>query len=439
MQHNIPSLISRRSILRGGAMLGAGSALSALPFGAGRAFATEDFAAHWPGVTAMLDKYVGSAKLVNMVAALGWGTAEPGYIARGHESLNDSDAAGPNSLYRIYSMTKPVTGMATMMLIDEGKLGLDQPLADILPKFTRMQVQVTADGSITDLKAATAQITIRQLLTHSAGLGYSIIQKGPIKAAYVAAGVIPGQVSRMSIPGLDRGAPVSSLALFADHLATLPLVYEPGTQWSYSVALDLLGRVIEVVSGKPFDVFLQERIFGPAGMTSTFFRVPAKDVDHLTTNYSPVGGVMFPIDPAKSSIFLDKPAFPFGGAGLVSSPRDYDRFLRMLAGYGKIDGKRVMSELAVRVGASNLLAEGVATKGTMIDGAGFGAGGRVGLAGDLGTYGWGGAAGTVAFVNFRYGMRGSLYTQYMPSDAYPIHMEFPMAVQADLAAMRRRG
>ncbi len=420
-------------------MLGAGSALAALPFGTGRAFAADALAARWPVVTAMMDKYVGGGKLANMVAALGWGTAEPGYIARGKEALDDRDVAGPDSLYRIYSMTKPITGMAAMMLIDEGKLGLDQPLADILPKFARMQVQVTADGSITDLKAAAAQITIRQLLTHSAGLGYSIIQKGPIKDAYVAAGVIPGQVSRMSIPGLDRGAPVSSLALFADHLAALPLVYEPGTQWSYSVALDLMGRVIEVVSGKPFDVFLQERIFGPAGMSSTFFRVPAKDVGHLTSNYSPVGGVLFPIDPAKTSIYLDKPAFPFGGAGLVSSPRDYDRFLRMLAGYGKIGGNRVMSELAVRVGSSNLLGEGVATKGTMIDGAGFGAGGRVGLTGDLGTYGWGGAAGTVAFVNFRYGMRGSLFTQYMPSDAYPIHMEFPMAVQADLAAMRRAG
>ena len=439
MQHDISSLISRRSILRGGAMLGAGSTFAALPFGAGAAFAADDLAARWPAVTAMLDKYVGSGKLVNMIAALGWGTAEPGYIARGREALDDTDIAGPDSLYRLYSMTKPVTGMAVMMLIDDGKLGLDQPLADILPKFAKMQVQVTADGSITDLKPATAQITIRQLLTHSAGLGYSIIQKGPIKAAYVAAGVVPGQVSRISLPGLDRGAPASSLALFSDHLAALPLVYEPGTQWSYSVGLDLMGRVIEVVSGKPFDVFLQERIFGPAGMTSTFFKVPAKNVGHLTTNYSPIGGVMFPIDPAKSSIYLDKPAFPFGGAGLVSSPRDYDRFLRMLAGYGKIDGKRVMSELTVRVGASNLLGEGVTTKGTMIDGAGFGAGGRVGLVGDLGTYGWGGAAGTVAFVNFRYGMRGSLYTQYMPSDAYPIHSEFPLSVQADLAAMRKRG
>ncbi len=427
--------LSRRAILRGGAILSAGAGLGALPFGSRMALA-QDAAAHWPAVTAMLDSYVSSRKLAGMIVAMGWGTSEPGYIARGREALDDVDVASPDSLYRIYSMTKPVTGMAAMMLIDEGKLGLDQPLADILPGFAKMQVQVTPDGSITDLKPAAKPITIRQVLTHSAGLGYSIIQSGPIKTAYEVAGVVPGQVSRLTIPGLSRGKTANSLAAFADHLAALPLVYEPGTRWSYSVGLDLMGRVIEVVSGQPFDRFLQERIFGPTGMGSTYFQVPAADEKRLTANYGVIGGILAPIDPAKSSIYLDKPPFPFGGAGLVSSPRDYDRFLRMLAGYGKIDGTRVLSELTVRVGTSNLLPEGVDTKGSMIEGAGFGAGGRVGLTGDLGTYGWGGAAGTVGFVNFRYGVRGSLFTQYMPSDAYPIHRDFPLAVQKDLVAMR---
>jgi CubicO group peptidase (beta-lactamase class C family) len=194
--------------------------------------------------------------------------------------------------------------------------------------------------------------------------------------------------------------------------------------------------VIEVASGKPFDTFLQERIFGPAGMSSTWFQVPASEEKRLTGNYSPAMGMLIPIDPPKSSVYLGKPAFPFGGAGLVSSPRDYYRVLEMLAGYGTIGGKRVMSEKAVRLGTSNLLPEGAKTKGSMVDGAGFGAGGRVGLAGDQGTYGWGGAAGTVAFVNLKYGLRASLFTQYLPSDAYPIHSEFPKAVRADLAKMR---
>ena len=429
--------ISRRAMLRGGVWLGAGVGLSALPFGSRLAWADSATEAQWPKVAALLDGYVSQRKLAGAVAALGWGTRPPGYIARGALALVGATPAGPDSLYRLYSQTKPVTGMAAMILIDEGKLGLDQPLADLLPKFAKMQVQVTPDGSITELRPAKTPITIRNLLTHTAGLGYSIIQKGPIKAAYEAAGLVPGQISRLPIPGLGRGFAIKGLAAFADKLAEMPLVYEPGSQWSYSVALDLMGRVIEVASGQSFDGFLQERIFGPCGMTSTGFRVPASEVGRLSTNYGVIGGTLVPLDPAASSIFLDDPAFPMGGAGLVGSPRDYDRFLTMLLGYGKIDGKRVMSELAVRVGISNLLPEGAASEATMVSGAGFGAGGRVGLAGDMGTYGWGGAAGTVGFANFRYGLRGGFYTQYMPSDTYPLHTEFPKTVQLDLAAMRR--
>ncbi|PKB25935.1 CubicO group peptidase (beta-lactamase class C family) [Novosphingobium kunmingense] len=434
MHDVIDQAVSRRALLRGASLLGAGAALGGLPLVA-RA-AEDGIAAQWPAVTAMLDRYVSTRKLAGMAAAIGWGTAAPGFILRGKEGLDDPDAIGPDSLFRIYSMTKPITGMAAMILVDEGKLTLDQPISDLLPKFANMQVQVTPDGSITDLRPAKTAITVRHLLTHTAGLGYSIIQKGPIKTAYESAGLVPGQVTRLPLPELDRGRPVRSLALFADRLAEMPLVYEPGTKWSYSVGLDLMGRVIEVASGASFDAFLKERIFDPAGMTSTWFQVPASEDHRLTGNYSPMMGMLLPIDPPRSSVYLDKPAFPFGGAGLVSSPRDYDRFLDMLTGYGAIGGTRVMSEKAVRLGTSNLLPETVNTAGTMVGGAGFGAGGRVGLGALEGTYGWGGAAGTVAFVNMKAGLRAALYTQYMPSDAYPVHAEFPQAVQADLAKRR---
>ena len=219
---------------------------------------------------------------------------------------------------------------------------------------------------------------------------------------------------------------------FADRLAKLPLVLQPGTKWSYSVGLDLLGRVIEVASGMAFDEFLRTQIFEPAGMTSTFFTVPESDVARFTTNYGIMNNTPLPMDPARASIYLDEPPFPFGGAGLVSSARDYDRFLTMLLGYGMIDGKRVMGELAVRVGTSNLLPATATTEGTWVEGQGFGAGGRV----TDGAYGWGGAAGTVAFVNFKAGLRATLMTQYMPSEAYPIHTGFPAAVGKDLAAMQ---
>jgi CubicO group peptidase (beta-lactamase class C family) len=314
-------------------------------------------------------------------------------------------------------MTKPITGMAAMLLIGEGKLRLDQPVADILPKFAKMQVQKTYDGSITDLEPAKSPITIRELITHTSGIGYSIIQRGPIKTAFEDTGLIAGQISRMSVPGLDRGKPVPSLTLFADRLAEMPLVYQPGTHWSYSNGLDLMGRVIEVVSGRPFDTFLKERLFDPIGMTSTFFQVPASAAKRLTTNFGAMGTALIPIDPGDTSIYLDKPPFPFGGAGLVSSPRDYDRFLLMLANYGKVGGKRVIAEAAVRAGTGNLLPPGVAGPAMMSAASNFGAGGRVGVGPEEGLYGWAGAAGTVATVDMKRGIRSGIYVQFMPPNA----------------------
>lgn len=423
--------LDRRALLRSGALIGGGAMLAGSPLAAALGQGAAPRAA-WPAVTALADEYVNARKVASIVAVLGWGQKDPAFIARGALAIGQPEAAGPDSLYRIYSMTKPITGMAAMMLIEDGRLGLDQPIAEILPAYGKMMVQKTYDGTVTDLVPADRPITIRHLLTHTAGLGYGIVQKGPIKGVYEEQGLIPGQVSRIPIPGLGRAQPVRGLDNFADRLAKVPLVAQPGTRWSYSVSLDLLGRVIEVAAKMPFDRFLKDRIFDPCGMTSTWFRVPASEMGRFTTNYAVVNGALIPIDPARASIYLDEPAFPFGGAGLVSSARDYDRFLKMLLGYGRIDGRRVMGELAVRVGTSNLLPEGVSTKGTYVDGAGFGAGGRV----SDGNYGWGGAAGTVAFVSYKAGLRANMMTQYMPSEAWPLHSAFPAAVLKDLAAMQ---
>lgn len=391
----------------------------------------------YPALTNLVYEYVASGKLAGAVAAIGWGKDAPMQIARGTMAFDSAVPVDLDSLFRIYSMTKPVTGMAAMMLVDEGKIGLDQPISDFLPKFAQMQVQVTPDGSITDLRPAQTAITLRHLLTHTAGLGYTIIQKGPIKQAYEAAGLVPARVSRLPIPVLGQVNTAPSLTEFADKLAEMPLVYEPGTKFSYSVSLDLLGRLIEVVSGKSFDAFLAERLFGPCGMASTVWQVSPAQAPRLTTNYYFHDGKADLLDPAASSAYLDPPAFAFGGAGLVSSPRDYDRFLMMLAGGGMIGGTRVMSEAAVRLGTSNLLPATVNLAGSWIENAGFGAGGRVGLGADAGTYGWSGAAGTVGFVNTRIGLRAGLYVQFMPSMALPIQEEFPKAMLTDISAMKK--
>ena len=431
-----PAALSRRSLLRAAAILGAGAALGA-PL---RVLARE--AEQWPAVTRLLESYVQDRRVANMVAVLGRGQAAPQVIARGHDSFVAPRASDHDSLYRIYSMTKPVTGMAAMMLVEDGAIALDQPLAEILPAFAAMQVLRSADGPLTpdNLEPAVRPITIRHLLTHTAGLDYGFsLDEDPaagsaLSRAYRQAGLVPAAISRVELPGQVRAAPPPSLALFAERLASLPLAHQPGTRWHYSVGLDLLGRVIEVASGVPFDAFLQQRIFEPCGMASTFFQVPPSEVDRLTTSYLVLNELLVPIDLPASSIFLDPPPFPFGGAGLVSSPRDYDRFLMMLAGYGTIEGRRVMSEAAVRMGTSDLLPDTLAPDGGFAPDAGFGAGGLVQpRGGQGGTFGWFGAAGTVGFVEMDGGLRQSLYTQYLPSAAYPLQSLFGEAVAADLA------
>ena len=391
----------------------------------------------FPATRAYLTDYVTSRRLPGAIAALGFGNNPLQNVAVGTVAMDSAVKVDENSLWRLYSMTKPVTGMAAMLLIEQGRMQLDQPLADILPAFRTMRVLTSADAAVDQTVPAERPITIRQLLTHTAGLGYSIIQSGPIKTYYEDHGIVPGQVSRMTIPGLSRGPSAPSLAAFADSLAAAPLVYQPGTTWSYSVGLDLMGRVIEVVSGMPFDTFLKTHFFEPLDMPSTGFQVARADIPRFATNYAPVGGMALPIDPASNSVYLDPPAFPFGGAGLVSSARDYDRFLAMLLGEGTLNGVRVLSPATAQLAMSNLLPAGVSTVGTMAEGNGFGAGGRVSLPGSLmgeGLYGWGGAAGTIAFVHRGRGVRLGGYANYMPSDAYDFQARLPLVMLQDVAA-----
>ena len=426
--------LSRRTLLRSGGYFAVGSALATMPFADSFARA-HDVSAMWPNVAAMTKSYLGSNKVPNLLVAFGRGQDDmPHTVGGGTMSFGSASQVDLDSLYRIYSMSKPITGMATMMLIDEGKLGMDQPVADILPEFAEMRVLVDPAGSLDNTVPAERPITIRHLLTHTAGLGYIISAKGPLLNAYVRNGLVGGRVSRLPIPGLPEVTPAPDLATWSERLASLPLVAQPGKKWIYSASIDLLGRVIEVASGQDFESFLQQRIFDPCGMESTYFTLPESETGRMTTNYgvNEMLPVPLPIDPGASSIYLDQPGVPSGGGGLISSPRDYDRFLRMLLGYGKLDGRRVMGELAVRVGSSNLLPKSVDTSGSWIAGEGHGAGGRS----VNNSFGWGGAAGTLASVDFGLGMRVGLFTQYMPAEAYSIRADFLAAIEQDLMTMR---
>ena len=420
-------MMDRRGLLAwGGRLAGAGVAGAFLP---GMAWAQA--AEKYPTIKAEFESYVSSGKLPGVLATIGRASGLPDVIAVGTQGLGEKTPVNIDTLWRVYSMTKPITGMAAMILVGEGKMKLDQPISEFLPEFANMTVLTDPEKSM-DAVPAKNQITVRHLLTHTAGLGYSIITKGPLLQAYLDNGITPGIVSRFPIPGQPTSTPTPDLKTFSERLAKLPLVAEPGTKWSYSISLDLLGRVIEVASGMDFEAFLKTRIFDPLKMNSSYFQVPKSETPRLVSNYAPVNGILFPIDPAATSIYLDKPAFAFGGAGVVCSARDYDRFLNMLANYGELDGVRIMSPKTAALAMSDLLPSGVSTDGTFAEGAGFGAGGRVGKGANEGVYGWGGAAGTVAFVDPKRKLRAICMAQYMPSNVYPFHENFAKWVLKDL-------
>ncbi|WP_374944409.1 serine hydrolase domain-containing protein [Sphingomonas sp.] len=403
-----------------------------------------------PTTQALFDGYVRSGKMPGIVGAFGVGDLPTQFVTAGAQGLEPGQRpADADTLWRVYSMTKPITGMAAMMLVEDGKLSLDEPLGDIFPAFRSMKVLTDPDTSLASRPAA-RPITIRNLLTHTAGLGYNIITKGPLLKEYERLGILPGAVNAAVEVQAHQVRP-KSLAEFANRVATLPLIADPGTKWSYSIGLDVMGAVVEKVSGMSFERFVQTRIFTPLGMTRSYWQVPRDRQGLLSTNYTFVGDKVVPLDPAATSTFLDAPSFAYGGAGLVMSARDYDRFLHMLQDEGELDGVRVMKPETVRLAMSNLLPAGVfftgiggGTGGTQAPvPMGFGAGGSVYLADKpngpgKGTYGWGGAAGTIAWVDPVKRARGTVMVNYFPAERWPTRAQIPAALAQDVARLAPR-
>ncbi|MEO5492438.1 MAG: serine hydrolase domain-containing protein [Sphingomonas sp.] len=401
-----------------------------------------------PTTRALFDSYVTSGKMPGIVGAFGFGDNATAFISSGKIATDaGAAAAGPDSLWRVYSMTKPITAMAAMILIDDGKLKLDQPIGDILPAFKNMRVQLN-DTTI-ESRPAVRPITVRNLLTHTAGLGYNIITKGPLLELYNSKGINPAQVN-VANEAQNRPTRAPNLQEFANRVASVPLIADPGTKWSYSIGLDVMGAVIEKASGMSFDTFVQTRIFDPLKMKSSYWTVPQAAVGRLVSEYAfaPTGSLVA-LDPAATSVYRSPPSFPYGGAGLVMSANDYDRFLHMLQNYGQLDGVRIMKAATAKLAMSDLLPPGVmfgalpgGTGGTMNLRMGFGAGGSVILADSgesmgAGTYGWGGAAGTIAFVNPVKKIRGTVMVNYFPGEKWPVRGETTKALQTDLARFKK--
>jgi len=342
----------------------------------------------------------------------------------GKADIARSTDATPDTIYRIYSMTKAITSVAAMMLYEEGRFQLDDPIARYLPEFTGQRVFTGGGYGAVMTEPAVRDITFRDLLTHTSGLTYGFMRATPVDAMY--------REQKLELPGAE-----DPLHAIVARLARVPLIAQPGSEWNYSISTDVLGHLVAIISGQPFDSFLRERVLGPLGMTDTGFHVPADKVRRFAANYQkgPDGRPQLIDDPATSR-FLAAPKAASGGGGLVGTARDYMRFCRMLLGGGALGGERLLGRKTVELMTTNHLAGDMAAMGqprfaeSNYHGIGFGLGfsvmldpARAQIAGTAGECAWGGMASTAFWIDAKEDLAAVMMTQLTPSSTYPIRRE----------------
>ncbi len=325
----------------------------------------------------------------------------------------------PDTIFRIYSMTKPVTTVAMMMLYEQGRFQLYDPVSKFIPEFKDLNVLVDATssgGGLTELKR---EITIRDLLTHTAGLGYGLFEDLPIEKMYKEAKIASSSLVFQI-----------SLEEMVQKLVKLPLTYQPGSIFRYSIAADVIGYLIGLISGVPFDAFLEKNIFKPLGMNDTDFYVPHEKIDRFAAMYGLTEKSKLDlIDAPAKSPFTNPNYHPSGGGGLVSTTSDYMRFAQMMLNGGELDGTRLLSRKTIELMTTNHLPAELIPIDVgpyPLPGYGFGLGVRVmvnvpqsGILGSEGEYGWGGAAGTYFWVDPKEELIGVLMPQFLPSFQMP--------------------
>ncbi|MSO35810.1 MAG: class A beta-lactamase-related serine hydrolase [Acidobacteria bacterium] len=351
--------------------------------------------------------------------------------ASGFQDVAAKTPMRTDTLFRIASMTKPITSVALMMLYEEGKLLLTDPVSKFIPSFKSSRV---LEGAAEAPVAARRAINVRDLLSHRSGLTYGFLNGGPVGGSYRKNGVIDGLT-----------ATTMTLAEAIDKLAAEPLIAHPGAAWNYSLSTDVLGRVVEVASGQPFQVFLRERIFKPLRMTDTDFVVAEAKWSRLATVYSPdtAGGIRPMTDPesfgntvmSPIASYRDGKTYFSGGAGLVSTARDYARFANMLLNGGTLDGARLLSPKTVELMTASHTAD-LPPSGLIGNGAQFGLGFRVvtdvattQTLGSNGSFGWSGIYGTNFWVDPKERMVAIVMVQRYPGS--PVAGAFqPLVYQA---------
>ncbi len=400
-------------------------------------------AADYPLVGALLDRLVSSGALPGASVLVFRDGQEDFFHACGLMDVNARNPLRRNTVFRLFSMTKPVTAAAVMILVDDGVLRLEDAVIDYVPELSGLGVHVGGDGGAARTTPA-RPVTIGQLLTLTAGFSYWFYPDSPVGALYAGDPAIgPGENYRFdpALGGLDG---------LARALGRLPLVNQPGERWHYGMSLDVAGIVIERAAGAPLAEFMRNRIFDPLAMSDTAFCVDAERADRLASLYGPKAGGGFQLIESGSDSALLKPVpGACGGGGLVSTIDDYARFAEMLRGGGALDGRRVLSgESARAMMMSQLrpdqLAElpGIAALGLggTGDGLGFGLGGAVvldppanGVPAFRGEYSWGGGASTTFWVDPKNRLTVVFMTQLQPPGGEMIRDELHRAVYGDLA------
>jgi CubicO group peptidase (beta-lactamase class C family) len=338
-----------------------------------------------------------------------------------------------DTVFRIYSMTKPITSVALMMLHERGGVALGDPVHRFIPEWEGLRVYRYGKHPNWVTDPVARPMTMRDLLSHQSGLTYHIMERSPVDEAYRQ---------------LEVGAPNKPLRDMVAQLAALPLEFSPGTRWGYSAATDVIGHLVEVLSGQRFDEYLRTQIFEPLGMVDTTFTVPADKLGRLAANYTRLPGSTEAtlLDDPMDSVYARPRAMLSGGGGLVSTAADYFRFCEMLRRGGELDGKRLLGPRTVAYMARNHLPDGrdlasLATAGsfseTRYEGFGFGLGFyvvvdpvRAQTPTSPGEYGWGGMASTAFWINPAEDLVVVFLTQLVPSTTFDFRGQLRAIVHA---------
>ena len=391
-------------------------------------------AARLARIAAHFDAYVEDRRLPGWLATVSRG-GQLAWTARGgHRDREEGLAVDDDTLWRIYSMTKPLTSIGAMILYEEGHFDLNDDVSRWIGEFAQPRVYESGSASAPVTIPATEPVRVVHLLSHMSGLTYGFNYTHPVDAIYREKGYDFGWP-----PGADLARAVADWA-------SSPLLFQPGSKWNYSVATDVLGRLIEIWSGQSLDRFFRERILDPLGMTDTDWWCPPEKAERLAQIYVPSDGASAPFDQLGRHSFTF-PSMLGGGGGLVSSAADYQRFMTMLLRGGELDGVRLLSSRTLGLMVENHLPDDGDLASIAIDsfsesdfaGVGFGLGFSVVLDRRAnrslvseGTFGWGGAASTVFWVDPLEELTVSFFTQLLPSGTYPIRRELQRLVYASL-------